>query len=432
MNALDLSWIYGFWKEMAPFVFLRPEDQVVILPPNNVYKANPTGFKLLEFLESGGRFEKLPGWNEERARDVDFFFQDIKIASQGGEPRSLSVPYGFDFTTLPILGDIALTYRCNNRCLFCYAGCGSGTCGLPKGYNPDLEMGTREVKRVIRIFKKEAKIPFFSFTGGEPTLRKDLEELISYACGKGLRVNLISNGTLITPERAQSLHKAGLRTAQISLEAGEETLHDHLCGLQGAFSRTLSGIKSLQAAGIQVQTNSTVTLLNRENLLGLPDFLKTMGIQRFSMNLFIPTEKSPQSEALFIPYKDIGPFVDRIKSLAQAQGLTFYWYSPTPLCHYNPIARGLGNKSCAACDGLLHVNPQGEILPCSSFSTGVGSLRRQTFKEIWFSPQAQHHKMKKHAPEKCQSCASFLACQGACPLYWEYAGTEELEDGRNG
>jgi len=91
------------------------------------------------------------------------------------------VGYDFDFTRLPILGEAALTYRCNERCRFCYAACGEASCSSPSlldaaaSSDEASELPTEEWKRIIRIFKDEAKIPFFSFTGGEPLLRDDLE-----------------------------------------------------------------------------------------------------------------------------------------------------------------------------------------------------------------------------------------------------------------
>ena len=104
----------------------------------------------------------------------------------------------------------------------------------------------------------------------------------------------------------------------------------------------------------------------------------------------------------------------------------------TPYCLYNPVARGLGNKSCAALDGLLHVNPYGEILPCSSWPEPVGSLFERSFADIWFSNRSDYFKNKRFAPEECAGCESFVACQGACPLYWKSVGTGELEASRGG
>jgi len=427
MTAIDLQWTKQFWKSVRPYVFLRETDQVLILPPNQVFKLNPSALGLLKYLDGGGHFEGIPGWNQERARQVQEFFEQVKLAYEGQDPGAQPVPYSFDFTRLPVLGEIAVTYRCNNRCVFCYAGCGGASgCGLPPGWENKKEMTTAQIRKVIDVFHKQAQIPFFSFTGGEPLIRKDLEELMAYAVKKGLRINLISNGTLVTPQRAASLYKAGLRTAQISLEGATAQLHDELCGLKGAFERTLAGIRNLQEAGIRVQTNTTITRPNHETLLEILPLLAERGVTRFSMNLFIPTKASPLSQELFIPYSQIGPIVDRVAAKAKEMGLTFYWYSPTPLCHYNPMARGMGNKSCAACDGLVHVDPEGQVLPCSSYSQSVGNILKQDFESLWFGEKAQFFKQKEFAPEICKKCSRFTACQGACPLYWEYAGTEEL------
>ncbi|MBN1241194.1 MAG: radical SAM protein [Spirochaetales bacterium] len=428
--AAGLDWIRDFWRSLAPYAYVRAEDQVVILPPNLVYRTNATGVALVDFVERGGRFEDIPGFGPERAAEIERFFREIAAAHRGEDAALATVPYDFSFTKLPVLGEIAVTYRCNNACRFCYAGCDgapacpgkAGPSGLPGG-----ELDTAGMKRVIDVFRDEAKIPFFSFTGGEPLLRGDLEELAAYAVSRGLRVNLITNGTLASPERARSLFESGLRTAQVSLEAPDAQTHDDLCGRRGAFDETVAGIEALRAAGVEVQTNSTLTSLNREALLDLPAFVAGLGVRRLSMNLFIPAGTGERERALLVPYSEAGAFVDAARDAARKAGLRFLWYSPIPLCHYNPIARGLGNKSCAACDGLVSVSPSGEILPCSSWPESVGPILDGRFAASWFSERAAWIKAKRFAPESCRSCDSFVACQGACPLYWRVVGTAEIE-----
>ena len=134
------------------------------------------------------------------------------------------------------------------------------------------------------------------------------------------------------------------------------------------------------------------------------------------------------ADPLFFPYSRIGPVIDAVRAAARAEGLAFYWYSPTPHCLYNPIARGLGNKSCAAMDGLLSVSPSGDVLPCSSYPQPMGNLLRDGFRAIWFSAAARHFKQKEYAPAECAGCESFRACQAACPLYWNRAGTAEIRN----
>ena len=427
---MNLDWVRGFWEALSPYAYAREEDQVVILPPNLVYKTNATGVGLIKYLESGGRFEDLPGFTEERAAQTAEFFLSLKRAYEGAPMALERVPYDFSFTRLPVLGEIALTYRCNNACRFCYAGCndgaGSGACAAPAGLSGD-ELDTAGFKRVIDIFKREAKIPFFSFTGGEPLIRDDVEELAAYAVSLGLRVNLVTNGTLASPERARSLFASGIHTAQVSLEAPDAELHDRLTGASGAFGRTVAGIAALRSAGLSVQTNSTLTRANRDALPGLPAFVAGLGVRRMSMNLFIPSGSGTNARDLYFPYAETGAFVDEARRRAKLAGVDFFWYSPTPLCLYNPISRGLGNKSCAACDGLVSVSPSGDLLPCSSWPEPVGNLLRDGFGPVWFSGKAAYYKEKKYAPEACVSCSKFTACQAACPLYWKQVGCAEIE-----
>ncbi|HET6485837.1 MAG TPA: radical SAM protein [Spirochaetia bacterium] len=443
----SLAWIDEFFRKARGHIYAREEDGVVILPPNQVYKANATGISILRHFLRGGRVRGIPGIEEaDRARDVAGFVSDLRSRYLGEPaPAGDTVPYDFQYTTLPILGEIAVTYRCNNACLFCYAGCGAGSCAPPPGSTArspaatpselagGREMSLSECRRIIRLFKEEAKIPFFSFTGGEPLLRPDLEEMIRYAVGIGLQVNLITNATLADAPRAASLYRAGLRTAQVSVESPDEERHDHLTARPGSWKRTLAGLACLQAAGVSVQTNTTVTAANAEDTPRMPAFLKGLGVSRFAMNLYLPPgasaeEAGPHAAGLFVPYTRAGSIIEAVRAAARAHGLTFYWYSPIPHCHYNTIAKGLGNKSCAAMDGLLSVSSAGDVLPCSSYPQPMGNLLRQGFPEIWFSSRAQFFKQKRYAPTECGGCESFTACQAACPLYWRYAGTSEIRN----
>lgn len=419
-----LAWIDDFWRRAGPYIFCRDFDQVLILPPNRVYRTNITGIRLINYLKQGHSIIELPFPSGAAIEDTARFFGDLAALYRGEIPVNGTVSsqaYDFTFTRLPVLAELAVTYRCNNACRFCYAGCGSeGACAVEVSHP---EQSTEEYKKIIDIFADDAQVPFFSFTGGEPTLRKDLEILIAHARSRGLVSNLVTNGTLITEERAQALKAAGLGSAQISVEGPTAQLHDSLVGRKGAFAQTLRGIAALQRAGIPTQTNTTINRENLHAIPAMPAFLASLRIERFAMNLFIPTIPGPMADRLFVPYEAVGSVVDGVMKEARRVGLTFFWYSPTPFCTYNPIARGQGNKSCAALDGLLSVAPDGSVLPCSSWDEPVGNLLSEPFRDIWLGPKSSYFKEKHFAPDACQSCSSFVACQGACPLYWRYTKT---------
>jgi radical SAM protein with 4Fe4S-binding SPASM domain len=244
-------------------------------------------------------------------------------------------------------------------------------------------------------------------------------------------VNLISNGTLATKERAKSLFASGLRTAQISLEGTDSSTHDYLTAIPGAFEKTLAGISALQAAGIAVQTNTTLNAFNKGCVREMPRFVKSLGITRMSMNLYIPTGTLEFRESLAVSYTECATILPQIQKAASMANMTFYWYSPMPMCIYNPIASGFGNKNCAACDGLVSIAPDGALLPCSSYDEPIGNMLETDFSELWFSGKAQWFKRKEYAPENCKQCPSFIACQAACPLYWKFSGYKEIRDSRS-
>jgi radical SAM protein with 4Fe4S-binding SPASM domain len=105
------------------------------------------------------------------------------------------------------------------------------------------------------------------------------------------------------------------------------------------------------------------------------------------------------------------------------------WYSPVPLCLFNPVAHGLGSQSCSAADGLLSIAPDGNVLPCSSFEQGVGNLLHEQFETIWNRRTAKYWRHKDFLPPGCRDCEFAALCCGACPLYWDERGNfDEISD----
>ena len=172
-------------------------------------------------------------------------------------------------------------------------------------------------------------------------------------------------------------------------------------------------------------THTTINTLNAEHLDALVALVAGAGLKRMSMNMVIPTGTAAD-RSIQIAYDEIGPIVTAVRDAARSAGVEFMWYSPTPMCIFNPLAMGLGNKSCAACDGLLSVSPTGDVLPCSSYAEPVGNLLTRPFEEVWQSARAVFFRRKQYAPPQCAGCEDFLACAGACPLYWSAMGTDEL------
>ena len=258
----DLQWVPGFINEVRDFFFARPQDNLLILRPNKTMHLNETGMRMLKMLLDDEplvdiitHFVDAGGTKQVVMNDLAAFVDDLRSMTIGNQniysyKTAKIVPFGEGEIKYPVLSEIALTYRCNNKCRFCYAF---------SPYRESGEMTTEEVKRVIDIIVNDAHVPSLSFTGGEPTLREDLFDLIAHARQRGLRVNLITNGIRChDKEFVQKLVDAGLSSAQVSIEGPDAETHDYIVGIPGAFDKTVQGIKNLQETDIYTHCNTTI------------------------------------------------------------------------------------------------------------------------------------------------------------------------------
>jgi radical SAM protein with 4Fe4S-binding SPASM domain len=418
----------SFVESTREYIFIRPEDNLLILRPNRVHHLNSTATVLLHAIYNQDRVnvkglvsEMADRFGVEETQiegDLDRLLQSLSLLLQDKVACAPSVkitPFGSHELKYPVLSEIALTYRCQNRCFFCYAS-------APDRGRKVGEMSTGDVKEVLDKIIDQARVPTVSFTGGEPTLRRDLPELIDYARTSGLRTNLITNGIRCANEDfVAQLAEAGLHSAQVSLEAGDAESHDHVVGLNGAYERTVKGIRNLKAVGIHTHTNTTINSRNLNALPELIDFLADMEHEYLSMNMVIRTGEAVGVQD--IRYEEIGEVVLPLKEQAEDRGMRFVWYSPVPYCLFNSAAHGLGSQGCAAADGLLSIAPNGEVLPCSSFEEGIGNLLEEDFESLWNRRQARYWRNKEFLPPGCGDCDLADLCCGACPLYWDEQGT---------
>jgi radical SAM protein with 4Fe4S-binding SPASM domain len=416
-----------FINSTRDYVFIRPEDQLLILRPNKIHHLNRAATEMLSTLYAQKspdvaamvrRIAARYGVPESQVEsDLERLLKSLALVLQdreGTAPAVRKTPFGSHIRELPVLSEIALTYRCQNRCTFCYAS-------APDRGQEVQEMTTEEVERIIDVIVDDARVPTVSFTGGEPTLRPDLPDLIAYAKWRRLRTNLITNGIRCGANGyVEKLAAVGLDSAQVSLEAAEPQVHDAVVGRPGAWRRTVRGIHNLKAAGIHVHTNTTINNLNRDHMLDLVDFLAEMQQPYLSMNMVIRTGDAVGS--VEIGYQEIGELVLSLKERANEHGMKFVWYSPVPFCLFNPVAHGLGSQSCSAADGLLSIAPDGSVLPCSSFEQGIGNLLQESFDLIWTRRAARYWRHKEFLPPGCRQCDLADLCCGACPLYWDERG----------
>lgn len=421
-----------FVRSTRDHVFLRQADRTLILRPNKVFRLNDTAWDIMTGLYNAS---ETPDPRAVAAAVAEAYDTDPErvlsdLNGLAGTVLSLlrdeapegeyvrRVGFGCRQLEWPILSEIALTYGCQARCRFCYAS-------APDRRSDVREMTPEDVERVIDVIADDAQCPSLSFSGGEPTLISELPRYIARAKSKGLRVNLITNGLRCADAQLVSrLAEAQLDSAQVSLEAGCAELHDAIVGRPGAFQQTVQGVRELRRAGIHTHTNTTICGLNKHRLAELVEYLiRELHSEYFSMNIVIRTGASLRDPEMDIRYGELRELVPPVFDQARQLGIKPVWYSPTPLCLFNPMQYGVSSSTCACCESLLSVSPAGDVLPCSSFETGVGNLLQDGFEHVWRGPRARYWRSKAAAPPGCADCPDYALCYGACPLYWDDKGS---------
>ena len=317
----------------------------------------------------------------------------------------------------PYRMDLALTYRCNNDCAHCY---NLEHPGAAVSSNGRTELSTQSWKHVLDELW-DLGIPHIIFTGGEPTLRTDLPELISYAESKGQITGLNTNARRLADAKyVSTLVQAGLDHVQITLESNQAEIHDHMVGSNGAFQQTVKGIQNVLATRLFVMTNTTMLQDNMDSIPGTLDFLANLGVPTVGLNALIHSGRGA-SVGSGLPEKDLPPLLEMATRKTQQNGQRLIWYTPTQYCNFDPTQMNLGIKGCTAALYNMCIEPDGAVLPCQSYYRPLGNILSDSWDSIWNHDLSVRLRERIGLPEKCDGCGLLSECGGGCPLQFETA-----------
>lgn len=316
-------------------------------------------------------------------------------------------------TTLPFTArpsapyrmDLALTYRCNNDCAHCY--------NARSRQFPELD--TSHWKQMIdRCW--ELRIPHIVFTGGEPTLRNDLPELIAHAEANGQITGLNTNARRLQDAGyVSALVDAGLDHVQITLESHDPAIHDRMVGSSGAWKQTTAGLQNVLKTRLYVMTNTTLLTHNYAGLAQTLDFLAEAGVPTVGLNALIYSGRG-RTAGTGLPENALPPLLDLARERTGLHDQRLIWYTPTEYCHFDPVQLDLGVKGCTAALYNMCVEPDGNVIPCQSYYQPLGSLLNDPWDSIWNHKLAVSLRERQNIPATCAQCTLLAECGGGCPL----------------
>lgn len=274
-----------------------------------------------------------------------------------------------------------VTMRCNARCGFC------------DYWKTDAEQRSAELKSyadAARFFNPM----LVTFTGGEPTLRRDLEDLVAEV-DRAINlkyVTLITHGAMLTPERAQSLWDAGINQFNISLDYLDER-HDAARGIPGLAAKILATIPAMRERGIDnIRFNTVIKNDNLDQILPLVRYAESVGV---GVNFSVYTDAKNGNRDHLIDgglqaqlegvVRELLAFKQRRRGVITNSD---YYLEQIPR-----YVRGEMREPCQSGIRTIHIDPYGQVKRCPDFPT---DFHWRDFKE--------------YKPVNCNAC--YYACRG--------------------
>jgi MoaA/NifB/PqqE/SkfB family radical SAM enzyme len=317
----------------------------------------------------------------------------------------------------PVLGTLAVTYRCNYNCRMC-------DIPLQKDKLEDQglrEFSTERMKELIRDFSLLG-VAGIGFTGGEPLLRDDIFELLSFSKELGMLAHLNTNGFFLDEAHVKKLIEAKVDSLNISLDGATAETHDKIRGHKGAFDRVLAALKLIEQERKRQDSSlrlKVVTVLSEDNIDEVKDLIKlsyTLGTDCIE---FVPQQcfaASLQQETF--RYSDA--FLKKVDKVVEdllkfkAKGVAIE-NSPRHLKLFRRSFEGRPSPlTCYAAFNSYAVDCYGRVYPCMSYLSwgrSVGNLKDMGLKEFFRS--ASYNKQRK-AISRCRDC--YLNCQAELNL----------------
>ncbi len=314
-----------------------------------------------------------------------------------------------------------LTMRCNEHCLHCGSYCGDVE---------SSELPVEVYKNILDKVKRDFPVlPMICVTGGEPLLRKELFEIMSYAKSLGYLWGMTSNGTLITEDTARRLYEAGMKTISISIDGLEET-HDQFRQTPGGFRRAVEGVRNLLKYDFQnVQVTSVITKKSIGQLDDLFALMEELDVHSWRVINIEPIGRALKLEGYTLDPDDYRRLMSFIRS-KRAEGYPVsYGCSHYLGTDYEREVRDW-YFFCSAGLYTASIMANGDIGACLDIErrpeTIMGNVLRDDFTEVWKNRFEIFRTPLSDLCEECSRCDSRYFCEGGAHHSWDYTNNRPL------
>lgn len=305
-----------------------------------------------------------------------------------------------------------LLHECNLRCAHCY------DVDHPRLGMPSLDEVKRRLDAIYAFGATEGVVPDIHLSGGEPTVRKDLVEIVDYIFNtKGGDALLFSNGTRWTRSLARDLYIAGLRFVQISLEGPQEHT-DRIRG-EGVFEKATETLWMLKDMGFRLTVSVTITANNYPHIFAFVEALDSMGLHFHLREVFPVGAGSSLLQITRDQRRDLHRWT------IAYEGESSVGLEDPIHCSVDPVYAE-DRKGCVAGRNHLCVDVDGSVYPCRPLGYKVGHVNY--LRAAWYSPDMVRIRNRDFGGQ-CGRCELKMNC-GGCRVHALLKGDLFGEDTR--
>jgi radical SAM enzyme (rSAM/lipoprotein system) len=252
-----------------------------------------------------------------------------------------------------------------------------------------------------------------AITGGEPLVRKDLEDCGQKIYERGFPWGIVSNGYFLTSERLVALCKSGLRSITISLD-GLQSSHNWLRGNENSFQKAMQAIKVCVKQGNLVF--DVVTCVHRKNiseLIDIKNLLLETGVKKWRLFTIFPKGRAKGIKDLELSKAEFRQMLDFIADCRKRKTIEASYGCEGFLGNYEGLVRD-GYFFCRAGITVASILADGGISACPSLRGDFiqGNIYKDDFIDCWNSRYGKMRNRKWAKTSKCSDCNEFKYCAG--------------------
>lgn len=296
---------------------------------------------------------------------------------------------------IPLVGAMALTYRCNLVCAHCYLdGCRSAD-----------ELACEEWLEIIDQVAAAGCL-WFVISGGEPLVRPDFARIYRHARERGMLVGVFTNGTLIDDELVEMWRECPPYVVEVSLYGYARETYAEVTGSTTARDAAFAGVRRLARAGIPTRLKSMMLRQNATEIEALRGFAAELGLE-FRSDAMVSSGLHGSKKPLASRLDD-----DRLLRLDAEDDRAQQGWSRFFSCHGEPAAR----QSLFSCGGgskFFFLDPSARLGLCP-FDIPSYDVRQGSFLAGWNGPIRDRRSAALPDDHACAGCRDYVFC-GVCP-----------------